>query len=71
MDDFTTLASKCISKISQLESQGAPPITLNYHPPPDYLYVYISRCLARQYMAFYDVVNLVPVTKMNMIDEML
>jgi len=34
-------ASKCISRFSQSASPGAPAITLQYHLPPDWLYVYI------------------------------
>jgi hypothetical protein len=34
-------ASKCISKSAQSASPGAHAITLQYHPPPDWPYVYI------------------------------
>jgi len=37
----TITASKCISKYSQSLSPGAPAITLQYRPQPDWPYVYI------------------------------
>jgi len=63
-------ASMCISKLSQSASPGAPAITLQFHLHSDWPFVYIYRDYDRQYMPFYDVVNLVSVTKMNLIHAM-
>ena len=67
--DFSaTTASKCISKFSQLASPGAPLIMLKV-PSAARLTVSIYIERLRYYMSYYDVANLVTVTKIDMIDE--
>jgi len=64
------VASKSISKFSQLPSPGTPQIMLMYHLQPDSPHVFVERDLDGLYMPYYDIVNLVTLPKTNMKDDM-
>jgi hypothetical protein len=62
------MASEYISKFHQSASPGASPNTLKYHLQLAWPYVYIDRD-NDNYAPYYNVANLVTVTKLNIMDK--